>query len=830
MLNTSLALVVHILNTYPERLMSVDFPHNKRWLGGSALAISIALSMQIAHAQTTSGTTAPPPPPAVSPTASLVPVVITARHRAERVQSVPVPITVIDANQIKTVGSSNLNKLQQLVPSLTVASFNPRNTSLTIRGLGSVPNLANDGLEGGVGTYVDGVLLARPAQNVFDFPDIQDIEVLRGPQGTLFGKNTVAGAINITTRLPSFTPEVDGSISYGTQNYVQLKASASSALFGSDKLAFRLSIQGTQHDGYIKNITNDETYSNQNDKGVRAQILYDATPDLTIRAIFDYSHQHENCCVNLPDGFVTNFANGAPLPTAENAQYLYQHLFNYAVPTTNPFKRITDVDSPVYYDMETGGGSIQADYNLHGFTLTSISAVRYWNWYPHNDLDSTGLPLLTASNTTDYQRQVSQELRVVSPIGGPVDYTGGLYYFYQSINDQSLETLGSDAAAILTGTTSGLTYNAYNYAVNGFSQDSNGVYDTNSLASYGQATWHVLPKLDITGGLRYTYEAKTGSFDQVQQGGTSLSEIPAPYRSAVTAIRNGFSPVTSYNVSTYNSMPAGLLTVSYKPIQNILTYVTYSHGAKSAGINLVSSPTVPKVVAPETIDNYEIGFKSTLLDDRLFFDADAFWEENKNYQGTLIGNSGNSEFTYISNIPKVRSRGVEVDSRAQPTPNLNLFFSGIYDNAYYESNPSAPCPIELANTGTSCNLTGRPLVGVSTWTGSFGGEYDYPLPHFGSREVIAYAGGNVLLKSGFYSGADDSKYSFIPGYGIGNIDFGFKSANGAWDLSGWIHNVTDSHYYLYRGASGNGSFPTYNLIIAQVGDPISGGVTLSGKF
>ena len=172
-----------------------------------------------------------------------------------------------------------------------------------------MPNLANDGLEGGVGTYVDGVLLARPAQNVFDFPDIQDIEVLRGPQGTLFGKNTVAGAINITTRLPSFTPEVDGSVSYGTQNYAQLKASASSALFGSDKLAFRLSIQGTQHDGYIKNITNDETYSNQNDKGVRAQILYDATPDLTIRAIFDYSHQHENCCVNLPDGFVISDSN-----------------------------------------------------------------------------------------------------------------------------------------------------------------------------------------------------------------------------------------------------------------------------------------------------------------------------------------------------------------------------------------------------------------------------------------------------------------------------------------------------------------------------------------
>jgi iron complex outermembrane receptor protein len=121
-------------------------------------------------------------------------------------------------------------------------------------------------------------------------------------------------------------------------------------------------------------------------------------------------------------------------------------------------------------------------------------------------------------------------------------------------------------------------------------------------------------------------------------------------------------------------------------------------------------------------------------------------------------------------------------------------------------------------------------VGVSTWTGSFGGEYDYPLPQIRNHNIIAYAGGNVLLRTGFYSGADDSEYGYVPGYGLGNIDFGFKSANGAWDLSGWIRNVTNTHYYLYRGASGGGAFPTYNLIVAQVGDPITGGVTLSGKF
>jgi len=793
----------------------------------SSSMLILAAAAHGAQAQTSQ---APPPPPPEQ-TSALKSVVITARHRVERAQSVPVSLTVVDANQIKTVGSSNLTKLQQLVPSLTVEAFNPRNTALNIRGLGSVPNLANDGLEGGVGTYVDGVLLARPAQDVFDLPDLQSIEVLRGPQGTLFGKNTVSGAVNITTRLPSFTPEADGSISYGTQNYVQLKASASSAIGGSDKLAFRISIQGTQHDGYISNTTNNERYSNQNDKGIRAQILYNATPALTIRVIYDYSHQHENCCVNLPIGEVTNYANGAPIPASKNLSSLDSRL-GYIVPLQSAFNRKTDVDSPLYYDMETGGATVLADYNLSGYTISSISGFRYWNWYPHNDLDDTGLPALTASNTTDYQRQFSQELRLTSPIGKLVDYTGGLYFFYQSIDDQNLQSLGSAAGTLLSNTQPGTLTNAiYTDATNGFSQVNNGVYDTRSFAAYGQATFHITPKLDLTAGVRETYEVKTADFNEGQEGGAALSSLPLAYQASVTAIRNSFSPVTHYGVGTDNALPAGLVTFSYKVTPDILTYATYSHGAKSAGINLVASATTPKVVAPETIDNYEIGIKTTLFNDKLILDGDAFWDEDSNYQGTVVGTNGNAPFTYISSIPKVRSRGIEIDARAQPTDKLSLFFSGVYDNAYNESNPHGVCPIELSNTAAGyCNLTGRPVAGNSKWVGSFGGEYDEPLPEIRGRRVVAYIGGNVILKTGFYSGADDSKYEWVPGYGIGNVNFGIKSADGRWDLSGWIHNVTNSQYYLYRGAVATAAFPTYNLIYAQVGDPITGGVTLSGKF
>jgi len=793
---------------------------------GSLLALGGALPALAQSSQS------PPPPPPVPPasassTPELKSVVVTARHRVEKVQSVPVAITVVDRNQIKNLGSSNLTKIQQLVPSLTIEAFNPRNTAINIRGLGSVPNLANDGLEGGVGTYLDGVLLARPAQAVFDLPEIDSIEVLRGPQGTLFGKNTVAGAINIRTRLPSFTPEADYTASFGTEHYAQLGARVTSSVFGSDKLAFSLALQGTQHDGYVASTTSNEHYSNQNDKGIRAQLLYNATPNLTIRAIYDYAHQHSNCCVYLPIGYASNYANGAAIPNAKNINYL-DGLLGYKVPYKSAFKRETDVDSPVYYDMETGGATLIADYNLSGYTISSISGFRYWNWYPHNDLDATALPALTASNMTDYQRQYSQELRLTSPLGKIVDYTGGLYFFYQSINDELLQSFGSAAGTLLSGAAPGTGANTlYTLATNGFSQAATGVYDTRSYAAYGQAVWHLTPQVDLTTGVRETYEAKTADLNQIQEGGAASSNA------TVHAIRNSISPYLHYGVGTANALPAGLVTLSYKPSSDILTYATFSHGAKSAGINLLytaNAVSLPKQVAPETDNNFEIGIKTTLLHNRLILDGDAFWDEDSDYQGTVIGSTGSLTYTSIASVPKVRSRGFEVDSRALVTDNLSLFAAATYDEAYYESFHNGPCSIEQSNTGSSCNLTGRPLAGNSKWSGSIGGEYDQPLPPIHGRNLVAYFGGNVLLKTGFYSGMEDSKYGWVPGYALGNVNFGVRSDNGRWDLSGWVHNVSNTKYYLYRGASTSSSFPTYNMIYALVGDPISAGITLTGKF
>jgi iron complex outermembrane receptor protein len=785
---------------------------------------------------------APPPP---STTSGLQDVVITARHRAERAQSVPISLTTIDQKQIRALGSLNLNTIKQLVPTLTINAYNPRNIGLDIRGLGSVGFFGYDGLEGGVGIYVDGVLLGRSTESNFDLPDLQDIQVLRGPQGTLFGKNSVAGVVNIITKPPSFKPQAEISGSYGNYNFWQLQGYASSAINNSDKAALSLSFHATQHNGYTKSSAppgtpnSGSTFNNEDDKGLRAQLLLQPNDRLTVRIIANYDHSDANCCITIPVGIVNTYANGAAYNSVPGKINITNRLAaaGYTLPAINPFGRTTDINSWNHYAMETGGLTALVDYDLNGFTLSSITGASYYNWYPHLDGDATGASILdTANNTTD-QRQFSQELRLTSPLGPHFDYTAGLYGFYQQLNDQALTTYGNQAAADFTGLSSGGKYTVTQAALNGFANAATDIPSTYSTAAYGQGTWHITPQLDLTGGARFTYEEKFGTYYTDQQGGANLSTDPSLAgipggAAAAQATRNAYAPVTAYSLRHYDMLPGGLVTLSFKPEQNILTYATYSHGEKSVGLNFVTSPLTPKIVPPEKIDNYEVGAKTTLLNGNLLLNGDAFWDEDTDFQSTILGVINNQLTAYLASVPKVQSRGIETDIRAQVTPDLSLYSSAIYNEAYNQSNPEGVCPIEVSNVHTganaSCDLTGRPVAGSSKWNASFGGEYDYPLPQFGRTNTVAYFGGNLELRSFFYSTADDGQYSKVPGYGLGNIQFGIRQANGRWDLSGWIHNVTNEHYYLFKEVTG--SLPTYNLVVGEVGDPITFGITLRAKF
>src|SRR5687768_7819396 len=215
--------------------------------------------------------------------------IITARRRVESAQNVPIPISVIGGAQAEETGSFNVNRLKELVPTVQLYSSNPRNTTLNIRGLGSTFGLTNDGIDPGVGFYVDGIYYARPAATTLDFIDIERIEVLRGPQGTLFGKNTTAGAFNITTRTPKFKPGATFEVSYGNFGFIQAKASVTGAL--TKKIAGRLSFSGTQRNGVIKDIVMQKSINDLNNIGFRGQLLFTTSEKLKITLIGDISDQ-----------------------------------------------------------------------------------------------------------------------------------------------------------------------------------------------------------------------------------------------------------------------------------------------------------------------------------------------------------------------------------------------------------------------------------------------------------------------------------------------------------------------------------------------------------
>jgi iron complex outermembrane recepter protein len=348
-------------------------------------------------------------------------VLVTARRREEDPQDVPIALSVVGADTLEQTGSYTLGQIQQLVPSLQVFSFNPRNTNINIRGLGSNVALTNDGLENGVGFYVDNVYYGRPGQTQFDLVDLQQVEVLRGPQGTLFGKNTTAGAINITTKLPSFTPEYFGEVSVGDYGYTQAKASASGPLV-ADLAAYRLTASYTDRDGFIDNVRTGEKAQSYENFSARGQVLLTPTENLDIRLIGDFSEQHARCCINLTVDFFPTYDNGAAIPNNFADRVARA---GYTPLPIDPFARRTDADSHFQADMRTYGVSVEVNWDLGDATLTSITANRWWDWYPANDADGTGLPVITVGQQQNFQRQFSQEVRLGSDGENVVDWTVG---------------------------------------------------------------------------------------------------------------------------------------------------------------------------------------------------------------------------------------------------------------------------------------------------------------------------------------------------------------------------------------------------------------------
>ncbi|MFT4090181.1 MAG: TonB-dependent receptor [Asticcacaulis sp.] len=737
-------------------------------------------------------------------------VIVTARFRNERLQDVPIAIGTLTGRQLDAAHNDTLRQIQQQAPSLQILGFNPRNVSITIRGLGTNSGSTNDGLEQGVGIYIDGVYHARPSVAVSDLVDVSRIDVLRGPQGTLFGKNTTAGAINITSNAPTFTPEASGELTLGNYGFRQAKLVASGPL--SETVAGRLTLYGTHRDGTLYNHYHNEDWDDYNNYGFRAQLLYQPSDALSVRFIADYNKQFAQGGIYVAKDVLPTTLNDG---STKRGYYQRAQELGYTPLPIDPFAREVDIDTSQKYNFEIGGVSASVDYLLpNNFKLTSISGYREFIWDPSLDADFIGLPILLQGNIPTHQKQFTQEVRLSSPEDRAVVYTVGGYYFWQKARSDYYLTYGPQGSAWVVAATApaAILENLTSYA--------NYTPITKSYSVFGQATWNIDEKLSLTGGLRYTYEDKYGTYTGYATGDyTPVSELPEAWRATATTLRNSIAPTLSYDAAVDGGNWSGTVNLAYKPRANILTYASYSRGFKSSGINFANSISdEQRIVKPETVDSYELGAKTQFFDRRLTLNGVLFSSDIANYQGTNVDAS--KGLSYISNAGKVRSQGVELDARAILGNGLTATLSTTYTDATYVSFPASTCPY-LDSYKASCDLSGQRLAGVSRWAASAALDYVTSAGALAANGLEAYGGVNYSYRSWYYSAINNDPYSRVPGYALVGGQAGIRSDRGNWDLSVWVRNAFDKEYYNVISV-----YTTTLLANASLGEPRYWGVTL----
>jgi iron complex outermembrane receptor protein len=777
--------------------------------------------MRLALAGTVLFVVALPAQAQTTPEADTDDIVVTARQRAESVQTVPIAVSVVSGEQLDRAYTVNTQQLSLLVPSLNYSSANPRNTAFTIRGLGSsvvAVSQANDGLEGGVGFYIDQVYHARPATAAFDFSDIDRIEVLRGPQGTLFGKNSTAGAISITTRLPTFTPEASEEISVGSFNDVQAKASASLPL--TDTIAARISGLVTRRDGVIRNIVTGEDHNGIGNQAVRGQLLFQPNDRVSVRLIADFTNFESNCCTQV-------YFRVAP--TLKPAARQYPALaagVGYTPASLDPYDRVTDIDAALGVNTNEGGVSAIANWNLGAATLTSVSAWRFWNWDAANDRDYTGLPIQLVQHIPSRQDQYSQEVRLASNGEGALSYVGGLYFFRQRVIGRPISIYGPLAAYYLIGPTTGAAATPVpGNLLDGFGSDGRTDFQSNSYAAFGEVNWRPLRGLTITGGLRYTYEKKKGSYDTFTFGG--LQTTNAALNSAKLSILRG----QDYAARVNGGALTGRANLAYQFTPDILGYASFARGAKSGGINMSGLPLDnanqpalnTAVVKPEQNTTYEVGLKTRLFERRLTLNVDAYYTRVTDFQANVTDTGAAAALrTYLANIPKVTVKGIEADANVQVSKRFSLNASAAYADGKYVSYPKGPCPIERIGSATTiCDLSGIALPSLPKWSVTYGGDYTLPIDPLGGSIALHLDGRSQTKQFGDPTG---SAYTVIGGYTLVNGSVGFRSRRG-WEIAVFARNLFDRDYIqnvtIQAGNTG--------LILATPSDPRTVGVTFRAR-
>ena len=680
--------------------------------------------------------------------ATLEEVTVTAQKREERALEVPISMAALSANALEQNGVKEVKDLGEMAPNIQISQDSDFSSRITIRGVGA--NSRNIGFDTRVGVYLDGIYLGQsPAVNQ-GLVDLERVEVLRGPQGTLFGKNTVAGAVNLISRKPSSEQELDLGVNIGNFNNRELQVRGNVPL--SDDTAVSVSLNRTQRDGYIENLYNDDLVNGRDATSGRAMLRSDLADNLTVNLAADYMTQDRWGFNGEPLTYV--FASGYPVEGNDKYE-MYQ---NRTVPE----------------DKEIWGTSATVDYDLDsGFSFKSITAYRSTDMIYGTDVDFTELDLVNTAYHDTYD-QVTQEFQLTSPADAALSYVVGLYYFAQDSDTERYALAGEHAGML------GLTPNSTAVAYGG-------TVDTKSYAIFANGNYDLTDRLNLGFGFRYSQETK--DVDWAIDGSASGVFNIATGEVKDSRTDRDFSPTVSLN---------------YSLDDNNFVYARASTGVKSGGYNLDFINANQFTGSPDDIEfntesvvSYELGYKAELLDRRLRINAALFNSIFDDYQvNQYIELGGGGTALTITNAAKVESRGAELEATYVATDNLQLTAAlGLLD-ARFKRFPGGG--------DNGADASGNDLPYAPETTASLGVQYYVPVPALAATALLrtdySYTSERYINPSnneGFSNGVVDVDFDRMESFGLINARVGLLDDADKWEVHLWGRNLADSDHMNY---------------------------------
>ncbi|WP_238155983.1 MULTISPECIES: TonB-dependent receptor [Xanthomonas] len=712
---------------------------------GTPQLLAWSLAVACAPALANASSEAAPAPESAAQTLGAV--TVTATRRETTLQQVPVAVSVVQGQTLERENRNSVADLPALVPSLTFRTgASNKDTSLFLRGVGTIST--SPGVEPSVATVIDGVVLGRPGQATLDLLDVERIEVLRGPQGTLFGKNASAGVLNIVSK-PA--PEVFGGYvdysHFGGGDEDRVRASIGGALV-PEVLKASVSAVWAEYGGNVRNVADGQTVNGYRRAGARVRLDLTPSPDFSATLLADYLKSHSDA----PSGVVvasTRADFAAALAPVRGS-------------TDN---RQINSDYPTFLDDINKGASLQLDRHIGEVVLTSISAWRQWDNTQFQDGDRTAQR--SAAFPASHDRgelgytQYSQELRVQTPRDRAVEAVAGLYYLHARSDETYRRSVTTPTAS--------------NVGV--------ADYDTRAqtYALFGEATWHWRPDLRALLGARVTRDTLEYQHQRVSSAATAVT---------------GIQPSTASSGSTSENGVSGRAGLQYDINEQTTGYLTYSRGYKGPAYNVFFNmqPRDTPALKPETSNAWELGLKTRALDDRLSANVALFHTDYADYQANFFDTVAGQVVTRLINAGQVRTQGLELDLDYRPTERLSLAASLAYTQARIQR---FACPAAAA---ANCNVDGKPLPFSPDWKGNLRAGYRVPL----RGSLAVEFNGDVSWQDSVQYDLSQTAQTLQGPYAIWNASIALADDAHGWRVAVLGRNLGDRAYApLLANATGN---------------------------